>query len=119
MLLFLELLDENLHAEIGLNQEHYARSMFRGESMDEGGVVHLFSVFHALLNFISNTASFVRLAAFALNHAGLCAAVFMLGQMVEHVPGGKVLHALVLVVGHLVLVSGTGAGGLLRSFSRQ
>ena len=87
-----------------------ARRVFRGESVDEGGAVHLFSVFHALLNFIGNTASFVRLAAFALNHAGLCAAVFMLGQMVEHVPGGKVLHALVLVVGHLVII---GLEGLI------
>ncbi len=87
-----------------------ARSMFRGESVDEGGVVHLFSVFHALLNFISNTASFVRLAAFALNHAGLCAAVFMLGQMVERVPGGKVFHALVLVAGHIVII---GLEGLI------
>ena len=87
-----------------------AGRVFRGESVDEGGVVHLFSVFHALLNFISNTASFVRLAAFALNHAGLCAAVFMLGQMVEHVPGGKVFHALVLVVGHLVII---GLEGLI------
>lgn len=84
--------------------------LFRGEAVDEGGAVHLFSVFHALLNFISNTASFVRLAAFALNHAGLCAAVFMLGQMVEHVPGGKVFHAVVLVIGHLVII---GLEGLI------
>ena len=87
-----------------------AGRVFRGKSVDEGGVVHLFSVFHALLNFISNTASFVRLAAFALNHAGLCAAVFMLGQMVERVPGGKVFHALVLVVGHIVII---GLEGLI------
>jgi V/A-type H+-transporting ATPase subunit I len=78
--------------------------LFHGETVDEGGVVHVFSVFHAMLNFVSNTASFVRLAAFALNHAGLCGAVVMLGQMVDHAPGGKVLHALILVVGHLVIV---------------
>lgn len=87
-----------------------AGRLFRGEAADEGGAVHLFSVFHALLNFIGNTASFVRLAAFALNHAGLCAAVFMLGQMAEHVPGGKVFHAAVLVIGHLVII---GLEGLI------
>ena len=87
-----------------------AGRLFRGETVDEGGAVHLFSVFHALLNFISNTASFVRLAAFALNHAGLCAAVFMLGQMVERAPGGKVFHAVVLVIGHLVII---GLEGLI------
>ena len=87
-----------------------AGRLFRGEAVDEGGAVHLFSVFHALLNFISNTASFVRLAAFALNHAGLCAAVFMLGRMVEHVPGGEVFRAVVLVIGHLVII---GLEGLI------
>jgi V/A-type H+-transporting ATPase subunit I len=78
--------------------------LFRGEEVDEGGVVHVFSVFHAMLNFVSNTASFVRLAAFALNHAGLCGAVLMLGQMVENAPGGKLYHAFIMVVGHLVIV---------------
>ena len=77
---------------------------FRGETVDEGGVVHIFSVFHAMLNFISNTASFVRLAAFALNHAGLCGAVLMLGNMVENAPGGKLYHAFIMVIGHLVIV---------------
>jgi V/A-type H+-transporting ATPase subunit I len=77
---------------------------FHGETVDEGGVVHVFSVFHAMLNFISNTASFVRLAAFALNHAGLCGAVLMLGDMVEKAPGGRLFHAFVMVIGHLVIV---------------
>jgi V/A-type H+-transporting ATPase subunit I len=78
---------------------------FHGETVDEGGVVHVFSVFHAMLNFISNTASFVRLAAFALNHAGLCGAVLMLGDMVENAPGGRLYHAFIMVIGHLVIVA--------------
>ncbi|MDR1977183.1 MAG: ATPase [Synergistaceae bacterium] len=81
-----------------------AKLLLHGETVDEGGVVHVFSVFHAMLNFISNTASFVRLAAFALNHVGLSGAVFMLGQMVENVPGGKLYHAFVLLLGHLVII---------------
>lgn len=81
----------------------------RGEE-DEGGVVHTFSVLHALLSFVSNTASFVRLAAFALNHAGLSAAVFMLGDMVRSVPGGPVFHAAVLLAGNAVIV---GLEGLI------
>jgi V/A-type H+-transporting ATPase subunit I len=81
-----------------------AKLLFQGETVDEGGVVHVFSVFHAMLNFVSNTASFVRLAAFALNHVGLSGAVFMLGQMVENAPGGELYHALVLLLGHLVII---------------
>ena len=78
--------------------------LFHGETIDEGGVVHVFSVFHAMLNFVSNTASFVRLAAFALNHAGLSGAVFMLGRMVDNVPGGRIYHAIILLVGHAVII---------------
>lgn len=81
-----------------------AKYLFHGERVDEGGVVHVFSVFHAILNFISNTASFVRLAAFALNHAGLSAAVFTLGQMVDNVPGGMLFHALVVLAGQLIII---------------
>lgn len=87
-----------------------ARYLFHGETVDEGGVVHVFSVFHAMLNFVSNTASFVRLAAFALNHAGLCGAVFMLGQMVDNVPGGRIYHAFVLLLGQAVII---GLEGLI------
>jgi V/A-type H+-transporting ATPase subunit I len=82
-----------------------AKYFCHGETVDEGGVVHIFSVFHAMLNFVSNTASFVRLAAFALNHAGLCMAVFMLARMVENAPGGKIYHAIVLLIGHMVVVA--------------
>ncbi|MDR1621151.1 MAG: ATPase [Synergistaceae bacterium] len=81
-----------------------AKLFLQGESVDEGGVVHVFSVFHAMLNFVSNTASFVRLAAFALNHVGLSGAVFMLGRMVENAPGGKLYHAFILLLGHLVII---------------
>jgi V/A-type H+-transporting ATPase subunit I len=87
-----------------------ARYLFRGEAVDEGGVTHVFSIFHVMLNFISNTASFVRLAAFALNHAGLSGAVFMLGKMVENTPGGKLYNAFILILGHLVIV---GLEGLI------
>ncbi|MDR1379489.1 MAG: ATPase [Synergistaceae bacterium] len=81
-----------------------AKYFFRGEVVDEGGVVHVFSVFHAMLSFVSNTASFVRLAAFALNHVGLSGAVFMLARMVENVPAGKLYYAVVLLLGHLVII---------------
>ncbi|MDR2522755.1 MAG: ATPase [Synergistaceae bacterium] len=87
-----------------------ARLLFHGETVDEGGVTHVFSIFHAVMNFVSNTASFVRLAAFALNHAGLSGAVFMLGEMVEKAPGGIFYHALILLLGHLVIV---GLEGLI------
>jgi V/A-type H+-transporting ATPase subunit I len=82
-----------------------AKWLFHGETVDEGGVTHAFSILHVMLNFLSNTASFVRLAAFALNHAGLSLAVFTLGDLVSNIPGGKLLNAFVLLLGHLVIVA--------------
>jgi V/A-type H+-transporting ATPase subunit I len=47
----------------------------------------------------------VRLAAFALNHVGLSLAVLMLSEMVTGLPGGNILSWVILVTGHLVIVS--------------
>ncbi len=63
-----------------------------------------FSRFHHLFSFLSNTASFVRLAAFALNHAGLSMAVFLLADQAASVPGGMILRWLLLVFGHALIV---------------
>ncbi len=86
------------------------RLIFGPQGEEEGGVVHTFTVFHDLLSFLSNTASFVRLAAFALNHAGLSAAVFMLSDMVHSLPGGALFRAAVLILGNMVIV---GLEGLI------
>lgn len=86
------------------------RLIFGRGDEGEGGVVHTFEVFHDMLSFLSNTASFVRLAAFALNHAGLSAAVFMLSDMVHSLPGGAVFRAVVLILGNLIIV---GLEGLI------
>ncbi len=86
------------------------RAIFGPREKEEGGVVHTFTVFHDLLSFLSNTASFVRLAAFALNHAGLSAAVFMLSDMVHSLPGGPIFRAAVLLAGNVIIV---GLEGLI------
>ncbi len=70
-----------------------SKLLFRGEVIDEGGVTHVFSILHAMMSFVSNTASFVRLAAFALNHAGLSMAIFTLGRVIENLPGGEIFPA--------------------------
>lgn len=42
-----------------------------------------FELFDTVLSFISNTISFIRLSAFALNHIGLFMAVFILADMMK------------------------------------
>ena len=46
-------------------------------------VEKIFEIIEMLLSMVSNTISFVRLAAFAINHVGLCLAVYILADMVS------------------------------------
>ena len=77
---------------------------------EESGGLYAFEVLHNLMSFLSNTASFVRLAAFALNHVGLSLAVMMLSDMVRNLPGGVLFKVVLLVTGNVVIV---GLEGLI------
>ena len=44
-------------------------------------VERVFDIIEMLLSFASNTISFLRLAAFAINHVGLCMAIYLLANM--------------------------------------
>jgi len=81
-----------------------ARYLLRQKGEHESIVLNLFEIMHNLMSFVSNTASFVRLAAFALNHVGLSMAVIMLSEMVRTLPGGIVMKGIILVVGNIVIV---------------
>ncbi len=81
-----------------------ARYLLRQKGESESPVLNFFEILHNLMSFISNTASFVRLAAFALNHVGLSLAVIMLSDMVHTLPGGIVMKGIILVIGNMVIV---------------
>ena len=81
-----------------------ARYQLHQKDEGESVVLNLFEIMHNLMSFVSNTASFVRLAAFALNHVGLSMAVIMLSEMVHSLPGGIVMKGIILVVGNIVIV---------------
>ncbi len=57
-----------------------------------------------LLKYLANTVSFVRVAAFALTHAGLFVAVFSMADMVRHAHAGGVLYWAVIVLGNVIIV---------------
>jgi len=60
-------------------------------------------VFEALLSYFANTVSFVRLGAYAMSHAALLVAAFMIAADVKHFsPGGTLLSVLVIILGNLV-----------------
>ena len=62
-------------------------------------VEKIFEIIEMLLSFLSNTISFLRLAAFAINHAGLCMAVYLLADM--STGAGNILIA---VLGNVIVL---------------
>ena len=63
----------------------------------------LVGAFEAVLSYLANTISFVRLAAYAMSHAALLVAAFMMAEKVKHLAvGGPVLSVLVIILGNLV-----------------
>ena len=63
----------------------------------------LVGAFEAVLSYLANTISFVRLAAYAMSHAALLVAAFMMADVVRQFPaGGDILSVLVIILGNLV-----------------
>ena len=61
--------------------------------------------FEAVLSYLANTISFVRLAAYAMSHAALLVAAFMMAGEVKYLSvGGGVLSVLVIILGNLVAI---------------
>ncbi|MDR1481955.1 MAG: ATPase [Synergistaceae bacterium] len=87
-----------------------ARTILSQSVHKEPFAMQMFEVLHNLMNYFTNTASFVRLAAFALNHVALSFAVMTISRMFEDLPAGIILKALVLIIGNLFIV---GLEGLI------
>jgi V/A-type H+-transporting ATPase subunit I len=58
-----------------------------------------------LLRYLANTVSFVRVAAFALTHAGLFIAVFSLANMVQNVHGQGLFYWVTIILGNIVIIA--------------
>jgi len=56
------------------------------------------------IRFVANTISFIRIAAFALAHAGLFIAVFSLADTLNRMGGGGVVYWLTIVAGNVVII---------------
>jgi V/A-type H+-transporting ATPase subunit I len=62
-------------------------------------------VLDAAITTISNTATFIRLAAFALSHAGLFLATFSVADAVARSGAGTIGAVLVIVVGNAIIIA--------------
>ncbi len=55
-------------------------------------VEKIFEIIEMILSFASNTISFLRLAAFAINHVGLCMAIYLLADMTSGMRKSCYIH---------------------------
>jgi V/A-type H+-transporting ATPase subunit I len=61
--------------------------------------------FEGVLSYLANTISFVRLAAYAMSHAALLVAAFMLAAQVKDFQiGGSVWSIVVIILGNLIAI---------------
>ena len=65
------------------------------------GAVDLFETF---IVYFSNTLSFIRVAAFALNHVALSLAIFQVAGMLRGLPGGGIISGALVVGGNLLIL---------------
>ncbi len=64
----------------------------------------LVEVLETFSSFVGNTASFVRISAFALAHVGLSIAVFVLADVLSHMPGGGFWYGMTIVLGNVFII---------------
>lgn len=91
--------------------EHFLarRSAGHGRGSD-GGITALImeslvGAFEAILSYLANTISFVRLAAYAMSHAALLVAAFMVAAQVSGSSmGGGVWSVVIVIFGNLVAI---------------
>jgi len=83
------------------------RPLLQGR-MAEEIVQAFFELFEALIGYISNTLSYVRLGAFAVAHAGLSMVVFLLADMVAPAGTGSIARLGIIVMGNIVVIGFEG-----------
>ncbi|MDD5141532.1 MAG: V-type ATPase 116kDa subunit family protein [Verrucomicrobiales bacterium] len=83
-----------------------------GKSVEPDGSVagafteSLVGAFEGVLGYFANTISFVRLAAYAMSHAALLLAAFLMADAVKHLPvAGTFLSVLVIILGNAVAIT--------------
>jgi len=74
----------------------------------EALVQAFFELFEALISYVSNTLSYVRLGAFAVAHAGLSTAIFLIADMVAPVGSGGVVRLIVIGLGTMLVIGFEG-----------
>ena len=81
-------------------KDFLASKIFKEKNSEKTSIVEkIFEIVEILLSFASNTISFVRIAAFAINHVGLCMAVYILSNMFTG--SGSLIVA---IIGNIIVI---------------
>ena len=64
----------------------------------------IIEILESAIYYVSNSVSFLRVAAFALAHTVLSSIVFLLSDMVGGAPGGIVFRILVIIIGNAIII---------------
>jgi V/A-type H+-transporting ATPase subunit I len=90
--------------------EHFLRHRTGYQKETADGLASAFmescvGAFEAILSYLANTISFVRLAAYAMSHAALLFAAFMVSAEVRDIPiGGGLFSLLVIILGNIIAI---------------
>jgi len=80
----------------------------RRQAFPEGVGTYIMETFmeilEMLMGYLSNTVSFIRVAAFGLAHAGLFVAVFTLANLVKDAPLGPLWTWIVIILGNITII---------------
>jgi V/A-type H+-transporting ATPase subunit I len=80
------------------HSDKFTRILSINDYIEEG-----FGIIETLISMLSNTISFLRVGAFALNHVGLYVAFLTLAQMIR-TSGGK-WSILILILGNIIILT--------------
>lgn len=90
--------------------EHIVRGGTGKQNGETGGLAGAImescvGAFEAILSYLANTISFVRLAAYAMSHAALLFAAFMVAAEVRSTPfGGSLWSLLIIILGNAIAI---------------
>ncbi len=67
-------------------------------------ILSVMEIYDTILSYLSNTLSFMRVAAFALNHVALLLAVFAIAQIIRDSTGSGIFYWAMVGIGNLAVI---------------
>jgi Archaeal/vacuolar-type H+-ATPase subunit I len=82
--------------------------LFHGESAFGVVLEGVLDLMETFTGYLSGTVSFVRVGAFAISHAALCMAVFLIVGMMSKLPVSGLWQAIIIIIGNVIVIAFEG-----------